>query len=160
MAGKLAARYRKAHLFTLAREPRFLKPGQSLTLAAIEGLQWGIMLCYDIRFPEMARSLALRGAEVVVVPAAWPAARANHWSTLLAGRAIENQLYMIGANRAGSDGSLQFAGGSRVVDPYGVLLAAAPEAGEQLLIAELQKSRVDEVRASMPVFQDRRPDLY
>ncbi len=159
-SGKLAARYRKAHLFTLAREPRFLKPGQSLTLAAIEGLQWGIMLCYDIRFPEMARSLALRGAEVVVVPAAWPAARANHWSTLLAGRAIENQLYMIGANRAGSDGSLQFAGGSRVVDPYGVLLAAAPEAGEQLLIAELQKSRVDEVRASMPVFQDRRPDLY
>jgi omega-amidase len=159
-SGRLAARYRKAHLFTLAREPRFLKRGESLTLAAIEGLQWGIMLCYDIRFPEMARSLALKGAEVIVVPSAWPSARINHWCTLLAGRAIENQLYVVGANRAGSDGSLRFCGSSRVIDPYGVIVGSAPETGEYLLVAEVGKGRVDEVRASMPVFADRRPDLY
>lgn len=158
--GRLAARYRKAHLFTLVREPRFLKQGDSLTLTTIEGLSWGIMLCYDIRFPEMARSLALKGAEAIVVPAAWPSSRIDHWRTLLASRAIENQLYVVGANRAGSDGNLEFCGSSRVIDPYGVILASAPEAGEQLLVAEVSKGRVDEVRASMPVLADRRPDLY
>lgn len=159
-SGRLAARYRKAHLFTLAREPLFLKPGDSLTTVAVEGMQWGIMVCYDIRFPEMARSLALQGAEAIVVPSAWPSSRINHWCTLLAGRAIENQLYVVGANRAGSDGDLRFCGSSRVIDPYGVLVTSAPEAGEQLLVAEISKSRVEEVRASMPVFADRRADLY
>ncbi len=158
--GRLAARYRKAHLFTLAREPRFLKRGGSLTVLDIDGMKWGIMLCYDIRFPEMARSLALLGAEAIVVPSAWPFARINHWCALLAGRAIENQLYVVGANRAGSDGDLWFCGSSRVIDPYGALVASAPEAGEQLLITEVSKTRVDEVRASMPIFADRRTDLY
>ncbi len=158
--GGLAARYRKAHLFTLAREPRFLKRGGSLSVADIDGLKCGIMLCYDIRFPEMARSLALLGAEAIVVPAAWPFARINHWCALLASRAIENQAYVIGANRAGSDGGLWFCGSSRVIDPYGELGAAAPEAGEHLLMAEISQARVAEVRASMPVFSDRRPDLY
>src|SRR5512136_1539660 len=158
--GRLAARYRKAHLFTPVGEERFLKRGTSLTLADVEGMQWGIMVCYDIRFPEMARSLALKGAQVIVVPSAWPLARINHWSTLLASRAIENQLYVVGANRAGLDGNLQFCGSSRVIDPYGVIVASAPDAGEHLLVAEISKSRVDEVRASMPVFADRRSDLY
>lgn len=158
--GELAAHYRKAHLFTPVGEDRFLKRGDSLTLAAIEGMQWGIMVCYDLRFPEMARSLALKGAEVIVVPSAFPFPRANHWCTLLASRAIENQLYIIGANRAGADGNLSFCGSSRVVDPYGVLVASAPEVGEQLIFAEIEKGRVSEVRSSMPIFEDRRSELY
>jgi omega-amidase len=158
--GQLAARYRKAHLFTAVGEERFLKRGDSLTLATIEGMQWGIMICYDLRFPEMARSLALKGAEVIVVPSAFPLPRINHWSTLLACRAIENQLYVIGANRAGADGDITFCGSSRVVDPYGVVVASAPEAGEQLVFAEISKARVTEVRNSMAVFEDRRGELY
>ena len=158
--GRLAARYRKAHLFSTVGEERFLKRGNSLTLADVEGMQWGIMVCYDLRFPEMARSLALQGAEVIVVPSAFPFPRINHWCTLLASRAIENQLYIIGANRAGADRDLWFCGSSRVVDPYGVLVASAPEVGEKLLFAEIVKGRVSEVRSSMPVFEDRRNELY
>jgi omega-amidase len=158
--GQLAARYRKAHLFTPAGEQRFLKRGDSLTLTTIEGMQWGIMVCYDLRFPEMARALALKGAEVIVVPSAFPFPRVNHWCTLLASRAIENQLYAIGANRAGVDGDLWFCGSSRVIDPYGVLVVSAPEVGEQLLFAEVGKDRVSEVRSSMAVFEDRRNELY
>jgi len=158
--GRLAARYRKTHLFSPVGEERFLKRGDSLTLAAVEGMQWGIMVCYDLRFPEMARSLALQGAEVIAVPSAFPFPRINHWSMLLAARAIENQLYVIGANRAGTDGDLWFCGSSRVIDPYGVVLTSAPEVGEQLVFAEISKSRVGEVRGSMAVFQDRRKDLY
>jgi omega-amidase len=158
--GRLVARYRKAHLFTPVGEGRFLKRGDSLTLATIEGMRWGVMVCYDLRFPEMARSLALKGAEVIVVPSAFPFPRINHWCTLLASRAIENQLYIIGANRAGVDRDLWFCGSSRVVDPYGVLVASAPEVGERLLFAEIVKGRVSEARSSMPVFEDRRPELY
>ena len=158
--GGLAAGYRKAHLFTLMDEPHFLKRGDRLTVADIEGMRWGVMVCYDIRFPEMARSLALQGAEAFVVPAAWPLSRAHHWCALLGSRAIENQAYVVGANRAGTDDHLQFGGSSRVVDPYGEVPGTAPEAGETLLVAEVSKDRVDEVRASMPVFAERRPDLY
>ena len=158
--GRLAARYRKAHLFTHIGEDRFLKHGDSLTLATIDGMQWGVMVCYDLRFPEMARSLALKGAEVIVAPSAWPFPRLNHWCTLLASRAIENQLYVVGANRAGVDGDLWFCGSSRVVDPSGVIVASAPEVGEQLLFAEIEKGRVSEMRGSMAVFEDRRSDLY
>ena len=158
--GQLAARHRKAHLFTAIGEERFLKRGDSLTLATIEGMQWGVMVCYDLRFPEMARSLALKGAEVIVVPSAFPFPRINHWCIMLASRAIENQLYVVGANRAGVDGDLWFCGSSRVVDPYGVLVASAPEVGEQLIFAEISKSRVSETRRSMAVFEDRRGDLY
>ncbi len=158
--GRLSARYRKTHLFSPVGGERFLKRGDSLTLTAIEGMQWGVMVCYDLRFPEMARSLALKGAEVIVVPSAFPFPRINHWCTLLAGRAIENQLYMVGANRAGADGDLWFCGSSRVVDPYGVVVASGPEVGEQLIFAEIRKSRVSEVRGSMAIFQDRRSDLY
>jgi omega-amidase len=158
--GQLAARYRKAHLFTAVGEERFLKRGESLTLATIEDMQWGVMICYDLRFPEMARTLALKGAEVIVVPSAFPLPRINHWCTLLASRAIENQLYVVGANRAGADGDLRFGGSSRVVDPYGVLVTSAPEVGEQLIFADIRKSRVTEVRGSMAVFEDRRGELY
>jgi omega-amidase len=158
--GQLAARYRKTHLFTPIGEQRFLKRGDSLTVATIEGMEWGVMTCYDLRFPEMARSLALKGAEVIVVPSAFPFPRINHWCTLLASRAIENQLYVVGANRSGVDGDLWFCGSSRVIDPYGVLVASASEVGEQLLFAEIRKGRVSEVRGSMAVFEDRRRELY
>lgn len=158
--GRLAARYRKAHLFTHISEHRFLKRGDSLTVATIEGMQWGVMICYDLRFPEMARSLALKGAEVIVAPSAWPFPRLNHWCTLLASRAIENQLYVVGANRSGVDKDLRFCGSSRVIDPYGMVMASAPEIGEQILFAEIDKSRVSEARSSMAVFEDRRDDLY
>jgi predicted amidohydrolase len=94
------------------------------------------------------------------VPSAFPFPRINHWCTLLASRAIENQLYVLGANRAGVDGDLWFCGSSRAVDPYGVVVASASEVGEQLIFAEIGKGRVSEVRGSMAVFEDRRKDLY
>ena len=165
--GRLRARYRKLHLFEarletgqVVRERDVYRAGRDPVMAACMGWRCGLSICYDLRFPEMARSLALQGAEVIAVPSAFPFPRINHWSMLLAARAIENQLYVIGANRAGTDGDLWFCGSSRVIDPYGVVLTSAPEVGEQLVFAEISKSRVGEVRGSMAVFQDRRKDLY
>ncbi len=161
-SGRLVGRYRKAHLFSYAPvcEDKHLSRGDEATVINLCGFRVGIMVCYDLRFPEWARLYALRGAEVLVVPAAWPFPRIEHWKLLTSCRAVENQVFVAAANRVGSDGCGVFCGSSRVLDPFGTILASAPETDECMIIARLGRERLDKVRSSMRVFADRRPDLY
>ncbi|HEY5999482.1 MAG TPA: nitrilase-related carbon-nitrogen hydrolase [bacterium] len=128
--GRVCARYRKVHLFGPMREDRHFVAGRAACVAELEIGVVGLALCYDLRFPEQARKMALRGAELLVYPSQWPEVRLGHFHTLLAARAIENQLFTVGVNRAGRSVSVQFGGGSAVVGPRGEVLAQlGPEEG-------------------------------
>jgi omega-amidase len=118
-----------------------------------------VMICYDIRFPELARTLALDGAKILFVPAEWPHPRLHHWRTLLMARAIENQMFVVSCNRVGTSGSTHFFGHSLIIDPWGEIIAEGAE-HEEIITAALDLTEVDKVRGRIPVFEDRRPELY
>jgi predicted amidohydrolase len=157
--GEQAGLYRKIHLFGVMDEDQYLAPGQHLTRVETAWGQSGLAICYDLRFAEMFRTYALQGVNMVYLPAEWPHPRLAHWHTLLRARAIENQMYMVAVNRVGSDGTCDFFGHSAIIDPWG---NAIIEGGEQevLLTATIDTDAVAAVRKKIPVFKDRRPDLY
>ncbi|WP_424766015.1 carbon-nitrogen family hydrolase [Paenibacillus sp. sgz302251] len=157
--GNVAADYSKIHLFRLMDEEKYLAAGNKLGKLEMEGEQAGMMICYDIRFPELARRLALEGAKLLFVPAEWPNPRLHHWKTLLTARAIENQMFVIACNRMGESGETSFFGHSIVLDPWGEIIAEAGEE-EMILYADIDLSLVDTVRSKIPVFEDRRPAIY
>jgi omega-amidase len=146
------ASYSKEHLFPLLNEPQFLRPGHPGVVTTTQLGKWATLICFDIRFPESARQLAYRGARILWVPAEWPAPRLEHWRILLRARAIENQLFVVAANRTGRGDNTHWGGHSTVIDPWGNILAEAEE-GENVLIADLNMSMVDEVRARIPCFE-------
>lgn len=151
--------YSKIHLFQLMNEHLHLTAGDTPGEFEIADQSAGMMICYDIRFPELARKLALEGKKILFVPAQWPHPRLHHWRTLLQARAIENQLYVVACNTVGESGGSSFFGHSMVVDPWGQIIAEADEE-ETILHAELDLDLVDEIRGKIPVFADRRPQLY
>lgn len=154
-AGKLLGRYRKIHLFPAepVYENRYCKSGDSPTLVQIGDMKWGFIICYDLRFPDLTRNLALKGAEAIVVCSAWPASRILHWTTLLAARAIENQAYVVAANRVGTDNILTFCGHSRIIDPTGLVLVQASESEEEIVVADIDRSLVLKTRETIPVLK-------
>jgi len=157
--GSLAAAYSKVHLFRLMDEHLYLAPGDRT--ATVE-TPWGVMglsICYDLRFPELSRRYALEGAQVILVPAEWPYPRRMHWRTLLRARAIENQCFVAACNRVGTTRDTAFFGASGVVDPWGETLIEGGDV-EALLTVTLDLDRVQAFREQIPIFQDRRPDLY
>ena len=160
--GELLGKYRKAHLaaYPPLDEDSCISPGNSLEIIQIGDMKWGLMICYDLRFPEMSRSLVLKGAEVLVLCSAWPFPRVTHWKTLTCARAIENQVYFIAANRVGTDGMVTFCGSSCIADPYGVIVASAAEDREALIVGEISKENLISVRNRMPIFLHRRKDIY
>lgn len=158
-SGEMAGVYRKAHLFAPMGERDWLEAGHR---APVFELPWGrtaLAICYDLRFPELFRSYALKGTEVVFIPAQWPRARIDHWRLLLRARAVENQMFVVGCNRVGESNGILFGGHSAVYGPWGELIV---EGGEEdiILTATIDLSRVREVRESFPVLQDRRPEVY
>jgi len=157
--GAEIAEYSKIHLFRLMDEEKFLHSGETLGRFELEGVPAGAMICYDIRFPELARKLALDGARILFVPAEWPHPRLHHWRTLLMARAIENQMYVVSCNRVGTSGTTAFFGHSMVIDPWGEVLVEGDE-NEAILRATIDLSEVVRVRGKIPVFEDRRPHLY
>ncbi|MFD0958873.1 carbon-nitrogen family hydrolase [Paenibacillus chungangensis] len=157
--GEQISDYSKMHLFRLMDEEKYLTAGDKHGNLTIDGEQAGMMICYDIRFPELARGLALGGVKLLFVPAQWPNPRLHHWRTLLMARAIENQMFVIACNRMGQSGDTTFFGHSMVVDPWGEIVAEAGEE-ETILHAEIDMALVDSVRAKIPIFEDRRPALY
>ncbi len=157
--GALRSIQHKIHPFTLAGEQHHFDAGSELVVTPMGDFQLATAICYDLRFPELFRALAFRGATLVVVPANWPTPRVGAWSHLLAARAMENQCYVIGVNRVGSGAGLEYDGCSAVVDPMGEVLADA-RGREEVVIADIDPSRVEQVRAELPFLGDARRDLF
>jgi omega-amidase len=157
--GAVVADYSKIHLFLLMNEEKHLIAGDQIGQFELEGTSAGMMICYDIRFPELMRKLALDGVKVVFIPAEWPNPRLHHWRTLLMARAIENQMYIVACNRVGTSEGTEFFGHSLIIDPWGEIVAEAGRE-EAIVCAELDLNLVDQVRQRIPVFDDRRPKLY
>ena len=163
-AGQEIMRYAKMHPFSYAGEKQYFAPGNSPVVADMACCEPGRQvparlsgfICYDLRFPEVFRSAAMAGAEVLAVIANWPASRCEHWRTLLRARAIENQAWVVGVNRAGSDPDVSYFGGSAVVDPRGRVVAEAAD-GEMVLQAELDLAALRQYRREFPALDDTRP---
>lgn len=157
--GKLAGSYRKLHLFSLLGEDKAFDSGDSFLVAETSIGKIGVIICYDLRFPELSRRLALEGAQIICVPAQWPKPRQEHWRTLLRARAIENQLFVVSCNACGLIGKLDFFGMSMIIDPKGGVLAEAGEE-ESNIVADLDMQVMEEWRKQIPCFNDRRPEVY
>jgi len=156
-AGDIVHTYRKVHLFGFDHgEAAVLTPGDVVSTYPLPGFTTlGMTTCYDLRFPELYRLLLDEGAQLIVVPAGWPAARLDHWLLLLRARAVENQLFVIGCNQVGMQEGVELGGHSVVVDPWGRVIA---EAGtdEEVLTVELDLALVAKIRDEFPVLRDRR----
>lgn len=157
--GTLAGIYRKLHLFSLLGEDKAFDGGDSWLLADTSIGRVGVIICYDLRFPELSRRLAVEGAQVICVPAQWPKPRQEHWRTLLRARAIENQLFVVSCNTCGPVGKLDFFGMSMIIDPKGEVLAEAGEE-ERDVCGALDLQLMRDWRAQIPCFNDRRPEYY
>src|SRR5436190_2942619 len=162
-AGNILAKYRKTHLVTAAPldERPVFAPGDRFVSCDFNNFHLGLTICYDLRFPEVTRALTLKhGANVFINSSAWPFPRLEHLRILALTRAIENQSYLIVANRVGSDDGVTFCGTSVIIDPYGVIVAAASADRVELLQADISEAVLSSVRARMAVFDHRRQDLY
>ena len=155
----MVRKYTKIHLFQLMEEHRYLAAGDQLAIVDTKWGRFGLAICYDLRFPELFRSYALSGVKAVLLVAEWPHPRLAHWQILLRARAIENQMYIIACNRAGVSKDAHFCGHSCVINPWGEIVAEAEE-HEELLVTEIDMDKVDQVRAKIPVFADRKPEVY
>jgi predicted amidohydrolase len=157
--GAIVGSYRKIHLFSVTQEHRHFARGSQPLVCQTQAGQLGVMTCYDLRFPELARRLALDGADLLCYGALWPAVRADHWALLLRARALENQLFVLGCNGCGTEGKTIYGGRSALVSPAGVVLAEADDQ-ESRLLATLDMNEMDEFRRQIPCFQDRSPGTY
>ena len=157
--GILRNTYSKVHLIGLMAEDQYLVPGTECNVFDIDGHAAAVEICYDIRFPELARSFALSGVKILFVPAEFPVQREDHWVALLRARAIENQFYVVGANTFGRNENDAFNGRSMIIDPWGEVIAEAG-AESTILYADVNLEMVDRVRQRIPVFKDRRPSVY
>jgi omega-amidase len=161
--GQVVGKYRKTHLVTAAPldERVCISPGNEFVSFSMGEFRFGMSICYDLRFPEMCRTLAVEHrANIFINSSAWPFPRMEHLRILALARAIENQSYLILANRVGTDGGVTFCGTSAIIDPYGVIVAAASADREELIQAEISQEVIESVRNRMAVFDHRRRDLY
>jgi len=165
--GSVAATYRKLHLFDVDitdgpadTESARVTPGDALVCAQVDGIPVGLSICYDVRFPELYRSLALAGAAILTVPAAFTERTGrDHWEVLLRARAIENGAYVLAPSQIGGPPGQPAYGRSMVIDPWGTVIAQAPDT-VGIIRAELDLDRVAEVRRGIPALANRRPDAY
>lgn len=157
--GNCIASYDKTHLFTPMGEDDYFTAGDHLCRFELDGKQCGLIICYDIRFPELTRSLALQGLDMLFVVSQWPKIRTFHLRTLTTARAIENQIFLVCCNSCGKAGQTVYGGSSAIIDPWGETLALADE-NEIILTAECDFSVLDGIRNSIPVLKDRRESIY
>jgi omega-amidase len=161
--GNIRAKYRKTHLVSAAPldERPVFTAGDAFVSCKLHKFNLGLTICYDLRFPEVCRALAVEhGANVIINSSAWPFPRLEHLRTLALARAIENQCYLVLANRVGTEDGVTFCGTSAIIDPYGVIVAAASADREELIHGEISEEVIDSVRRRMAVFDHRRQDLY
>jgi predicted amidohydrolase len=166
-SGRIVARYRKLHLFDVDvdhgpadDESARVSPGDRAVVADVEGMRLGLSICYDLRFPELYRALALAGAEALAVPAVFAERTGrDHWEVLLRARAIESGAYVLAAAGwgKGGAGAIPGYGRSMIVDPWGTIIAQAAD-GEGIVAADLELDRVAAVRRQIPSLANRRPE--
>jgi predicted amidohydrolase len=166
--GDIVATYSKIHMFDVVldgvasyEESASVAPGNEIVTFDLEGLRVGLAICYDLRFPELFRILALRGADLIVLPAAFTMTTGkDHWEILIRARAIENGVYMMAPGQVGHDGNGKWCyGRSLIVDPWGTVLATAPDA-ETVIHSTLDRTRLSAVRRQVPSLANRMPDRY
>ncbi|MBF0100493.1 MAG: carbon-nitrogen family hydrolase [Desulfobacterales bacterium] len=152
--GSIQGKYRKIHLFSPTDEPRYFSAGNEVVVCETSIGKIGLMICYDLRFPELCRKLTMMDATIVLVCGQWPKARIHHWDILNCARAIENQLFIVAANRCGKDNDLIFGGHSQLISPTGDILAKADDT-EQCLSAVLDFKLIHQFRKAIPCLQER-----
>lgn len=157
--GELIASYDKIHLFTHVGEDKRYSRGETLGSFTLDGIRCGVIICYDVRFPELVRTMCLEGMDVLFVVCQWPRARIEMLQTLCRARAIENQIFVACCSACGTAGDRVCGGHSAIFGPSGEFLAAAADA-EELLCADCELESLQGLRNSFPVFRDRRPELY
>jgi len=159
--GRVVGRYRKMHLCSLPPfdEPSFFAPGNAVSVVDIGGLKVGMSICFDIRFPELYRLIAAEGAHVAVCLAAFPLVRIEEMIICARARAIENQYFVLCANRIGRSGGVEFGGNSMVIGPDGRVITSF-EREDGILVAEIDPLEVGESRRKRPIFLARRVDIY
>ncbi len=157
--GSLVAVYRKIHPFSYGEENLHYSGGTECPVFEIDGVPCGLQICYDLRFPEPFRALAAKGAEVVFLPANWPRRRISAWRTLLAARAIENQMAVCGVNRVGRDPHIEYPGRSAIHDAFGEVIAVG-DATEGLVVGDIDLAPLRAWRERFPALKDRRPEIY
>lgn len=157
--GDCIAEYDKTHLFSPSGEKAEYAAGDRIVTFPLDGIVCGIMICYDLRFGELTRVIALTGAQVLLIPAEWPQQRIGQLRALLCARAIENQMFALLANGCGEAFGTRFGGRSAILDPMGNPLAQAGRR-EKIICATLDFAKQDKFRRELPVFLDRRPELY
>lgn len=157
--GNCIASYDKTHLFTPMGEDDYFCAGDHLCRFTLDGVQCGIIICYDVRFPELTRTLSIDGLDMLFVVSQWPKERIFHLRSLTTARAIENQVFVVCCNACGNAGETVYGGNSAIIDPWGETLALAGTS-EQLLSASCDLTVLNNIRSSIPVLRDRRTDLY
>ena len=157
--GDVVGEYDKTHLFTPMDEHKFFGYGGKTATFDLDGHKCGIIICYDIRFPELVRKLALEGTQMLFVVSQWPAKRIEHLRTLARARSIENQMFTVVCNSCGKADDVIFGGNSQIIDPWGEVLASAHES-ETVITAECDFNVIEKIRKEINVFNDRKTDLY
>ncbi|MCQ2420388.1 MAG: carbon-nitrogen family hydrolase [Clostridia bacterium] len=158
-SGSCIAQYDKTHLFTPMGEHHSFTAGEHLCRFQLDGIKCGLIICYDIRFPELTRSLTVQGVDLLFMVSQWPSVRVGHLRALTTARAIENQMFVVCCNSCGTADSTKYGGASAVIDPWGETLALAGSE-QEILTAECDFGIVEGIRNSINVFADRRPELY
>lgn len=159
--GETVYQYNKVHLVPMLNEPKYLAGGQNVPeVFELDGIKMGLIICYDLRFSEIIRPLALEGAEVLFVVAEWPIARLHHWKNIQITRAIENQMFVVSCNNVGSYQNDTFGGSSMVINPWGDTLLEGSTTEEETLTISINVEETIEIREKVPVFKSRVPHLY
>jgi len=159
--GECVHEYSKIHLVPMLDEHLYLTGGEEKAkIFELDGIKMGVIICYDLRFPELARSLALQGAQVLFITAEWPIERKSHWRNIQFSRAIENQMYVISSNNVGTLNGVKYGGTSMMIDPWGDVLLEGSSDKEETLTESLDVEKVMDVRKEVPIFSSRVPNLY
>ncbi len=157
--GDCIAEYDKTHLFSPMGEDKYYQSGENVCTFLLDGVKCAVIICYDLRFPEFFRRIALQNAEIMFVVAQWPLIRISHLQMLAKARAIENQMFVAYCNSCGRMGETIFGGNSAIVSPLGEVLASAGD-GEGITTADCDAGMLSRLREEIPVFRDRRPEIY
>lgn len=157
--GECIAEYNKTHLFTPMNEHDFFEKGSYLCKFTLDGNSCGIIICYDVRFPELTRSMTVDGLDYLFMVSQWPKVRTHHLRVLTQARAIENQMFVACCNSCGTAGDTVYGGTSAIINPWGETLALAGE-GEEIITAECDGSILKNIRETINVFADRRTEIY